>query len=474
MRKNYSELEAIHDDMSSVKGKRRLILSVLALFALIILSIKSVFHISSSISDQIQKSSHGRLHPSTTSPLHERIKEVSTKPNSTSCQRKCVHYNNIIYYTDAPAGLSDRKVIIHDLAELAGYLCAKLVFPPPYVMLSKEHNQDKAIHTNIDWSDFYNLTYRRNNVPAVASVISKDSSISWFLRYKREDEDWHDIPVFDTTSETSKYKDWLHVISEDGELVDDFVTIQNFSFLQELLSVEKGFVWEIHKKFYVSDLWNATYEELQLSSEVDFVTRDIYNVEMRPYLNTLFFHKRVPKQYRLGCKYTNDKYATPSHIQLLQQKLMARIQELSLRDAIIGHLHLRRGDSIDECDTSIERMQRYFQCSLNNTNLLGKNMTIVLTTDETSALYRKNVMGLIDEYNHVSILDGDTIAMKIVADAINNRIIPKYLRGNFYTFEVENILRDWGSRFIDFHLIRRRTTCNECINLYQKFRASSK
>jgi hypothetical protein len=101
-------------------------------------------------------------------------------------------------------------------------------------------------------------------------------------------------------------------------------------------------------------------------------------------------------------------------------------------------------------------------------------MTIVLTTDETSSLYRKDVMGLINEYDHVSILDGDTIAMKLVADAINKRIIPKYLRGNFYTFEVENILRDWGSKFIDFHLIRRRTTCNECINLYQKFRASSK
>lgn len=461
-----------------MKGNRRSMLLVLALFALIILSINSFFHISSSISDQIKKSSQERSHPSTTSLVRERIKEVSKKPNSTSCQRKCLHYNNIIYYTDAPAGLSDRKVIIHDLAELAGYLCAKLVFPPPYVMLSKEHNQDKAIHANIDWSDFYNLTYRRNNVPAVASIISKDtsiiskdSSISWFLRYKREDEDWNDIPVFDTTSETSKYKDWLHVISEDGELVEDFVTIQNFSFLQELVSVEKGFVWEIHKKFYVADLWNATFEELQLSNEVDFVTRDIYNIQMRPYLETLFYHRRVPKQYRLGCKYTNDKFATPSHIQLLQQKLMTRIQELSLDHAIIGHLHLRRGDSIDECDTSIERMRQYFQCSLNNTHLLGKNMTIVLTTDEINSVYRKDVMGLIDEYAHVSILDGDAIAMKIVEDAINNRIIPKYLRGNFYTFEVENILRDWGSKFIDFHLIRRRTTCSDCINLYQKFKA---
>lgn len=48
-----------------------------------------------------------------------------------SCQCHCPNRINKIFYTDDPQGLSDGKVILKDLTQLAGFLCAEIVMPPP-------------------------------------------------------------------------------------------------------------------------------------------------------------------------------------------------------------------------------------------------------------------------------------------------------------------------------------------------------
>ena len=60
--------------------------------------------------------------------------------------RKCKHRRKIISYVDDPAGLSYRKVVLQDLSQLAGYLCAKLVSrPPPSAHLNSDHNNGVPI-----------------------------------------------------------------------------------------------------------------------------------------------------------------------------------------------------------------------------------------------------------------------------------------------------------------------------------------
>jgi hypothetical protein len=66
----------------------------------------------------------------------------------------------------------------------------------------------------------------------------------------------------------------------------------------------------------------------------------------------------------------------------MQKRLIKRIKRHSPSNSALGILHLRRGDVVDECDTNIDRMREYFQCSFNGTNNLGYNLTLLLTSDE--------------------------------------------------------------------------------------------
>ena len=66
-----------------------------------------------------------------------------------TCQRHCSRRINKIYYKDGAASLGDRKSLIHDLSQLAGYLCAEVVVPPPSKFLHKRHNFGRHISTDI-------------------------------------------------------------------------------------------------------------------------------------------------------------------------------------------------------------------------------------------------------------------------------------------------------------------------------------
>ena len=119
------------------------------------------------------------------------------------CQRPCTRRNNIIYFADSPAGLSDRKVILRDLSQLAGYLCAELVLPPPSALLSKDHNYGRPISNNVAWSDLFNITCIEDGVPAIRSP---------FEEFGTDFDSWTNFPVFNTTSDISKYGGWIHII----------------------------------------------------------------------------------------------------------------------------------------------------------------------------------------------------------------------------------------------------------------------
>mmetsp|Transcript_8187 Transcript_8187/g.15405 ORF Transcript_8187/g.15405 Transcript_8187/m.15405 type:complete len:460 (-) Transcript_8187:330-1709(-) len=372
-----------------------------------------------------------------------------------SCQRYCPRRINKIFFTDVAKGLSDRKVILNDLSQLAGFLCAELIIPPPKELLSVDHNFGMPVSEELEWYDFINLTFIQDGSMAVKSsqIVQDGITIS----------SWSDVPAFELSS--PKYKDWLHVISKDGKLKNDFEVIQKFSF-EQADNAKIGFVWEIHSNWYQSDIWLEKLPILD-TENMESTTVHNYRSEMRPYLETYFGnHPKIKQEKRVGCVYTNIN-TFPSHLATMQKRLVKRIERHSLNNTIFGLLHLRRGDAINDCDTSVKRMRQYFACSLNMTETLGRNITMLLTTDENNVNYRKSVMDLINEYAHVSILDADMIVRIVVKEAANNGIISKAMENNYYIFEVESILRDWRFQLFKFHLVRRRSTCKDCIPLFR-------
>ena len=234
--------------------------------------------------------------------------------------------------------------------------------------------------------------------------------------------------------------------------------IQNFSWQQSENSTT-GFVWEIRQGYFESDLRGAALPEL--SAEIREEVGQLYNPSMRPYHNKV----KTPATRRGSCLYIHDD-ARPSHLKVMEKRMERRIRMQSSENSIFGSLHLRRGDAIDDCDTSLGVLRQYLACSLNGTESLGRNITLLMTTDETDVDYRRDVLEIASDYPHVRILDVDDIVLNIVTEAIRNGVIDAGLHNDFYIYQIEDILRSWDTTsFVQFHLERRRSNCKDCVKI---------
>ena len=346
---------------------------------------------------------------------------------------------------------------MNDLAELAGYLCAKLVLPRPKNLLNSIHNFGELVSDHLLWDDFDNITFAEDDEPAIADIYDELDGIDSNMDFNREHPTWHE-----------RFKNHRLVVSTNGKWKQDFKTLQALSWRYSIPknnSTVTSFVWELHDEFYFNDL---TLQKLpRLSSKFRSKLGNAYKpyrMEPHRYYNT---EKRVTKS---TCHYTNED-ATPSHISLLREKLIQRIYDDSLLDnSIYGLLHLRRGDSIDDCDTSVKRMKEYLSCSLENTDLIG-NITLLMTSDEENKWYRKEILGLADAYDHVNILDVDDLIWQIANQAMMDGVIHDYHLNNYFVYEIGDMFRTWSTDgLIKFYLVRRRSICTDCIDVERRLR----
>ena len=188
-----------------------------------------------------------------------------------------------------------RRAIFRDLAQIAGYLCAELVLPPPSEVLDKRHKFDKEVAGRtlngqiLKISHSLKIAFQSSSHPVTLLVGS-----------------WRDIPLFDNST---KYNQWLHVISTDGKVRKDIDRIQNFFLRQKGKNPTSkvGFVWEIHGERFDSDLWKSKLP--MLSREIRDVAQNGYRHAIRKYLHRYYALRRknhiVPHMLE-GCKYTSD------------------------------------------------------------------------------------------------------------------------------------------------------------------------
>jgi hypothetical protein len=106
---------------------------------------------------------------------------------------------------------------------------------------------------------------------------------------------------------------------------------------------------------------------------------------------------------------------------------------------------------------------------LNGTEQLGKNITILLGSDEIDKSYRKKVLDMSKDYSHVQILDADKITKQVLKNAISSGFIHKGFENNFYVYELQKVLRH-QSNFSSFFLDKHRGDCPDCVPLLHKLK----
>jgi hypothetical protein len=164
----------------------------------------------------------------------------------------------------------------------------------------------------------------------------------------------------------------------------------------------------------------------------------------------------------------------PSSMHILRERLKRIVQRKSPQNTTVcGYFHIRRGDTIDECDTSLEVFQDFMECSLNGTESTGKHITFLIGSDEKDDAYRQNVLKLSNRFSHVSMLDADKLAAQVIKEAANNGLLDKELVNNFYLYELQRVLRaDFG--FSSIFLDKARSECQKCVPLMKYYPAAWK
>ena len=275
--------------------------------------------------------------------------------------------------------------------------------------------------------------------------------------------------TYSSFQEESKSHHGLRIVSTEWwKANEDFKQIHNASFQKET------FLWEIQISWWymiakqkggggLNNLGNIINDIIPKETE-----REDY-IDMLPTESQFPSIDLSPSHAFLadishGCTYVKIEYSSP--IKLMQWSLESEVRRQAQRqnnddDTLIGLLHLRRGDTIFVCDTSIEKVRSYLKCSVGGNEGL-RSMMLVMTSEEKDIGYRNSILRLADEFIQLTIIDGDNITERIIDEAVATGQIRKSMANGFVVFAVESTLRNAKSELIDFRLTRRRSNCPDC------------
>ena len=140
----------------------------------------------------------------------------------------------------------------------------------------------------------------------------------------------------------------------------------------------------------------------------------------------------------------------------------------------LGMLHVRRGDVVDECDTSLIKMSNYLTCSLENLEVYGK-VSLLFTSDERNVCYRNAIKEMIESLGF-HFLDLDSYVMTTVsqyAKTLPSNTNPSRLENNMFVFKVEKEM-EWHVN-MTFRMSQRRSIeCSSCDKLASSWQFEDK
>ena len=317
---------------------------------------------------------------------------------------------------------------------------------PPSDLLQPYHNNNTRLDDDLLWSDLLQATrlYEHNIPPFVLHT-----------------------QTYSSFQDKSKSHHGLRIVSTEWwKANEDFKQIHNASFQNET------FLWEIHISW-----WYMIAKQGGGLNNLGNIINDIIpkEIEREDYIDMLPTESKFPSidlspswaflaDISHGCTYVKIEYSSP--IKLMQLSLESEVRKRAQHqnnddDALIGLLHLRRGDTTQICDTSIEKVRSYLKCSIGGNEGL-RSMMLVITSEEKDISYRNSILSLADEFIQLTLIDGDNITERIVDEAVATGQIPKSMANGFVVFAVESTLRTAESELIDFRLTRRRSNCPDC------------
>lgn len=354
--------------------------------------------------------------------------------SKSGCFRHCQHRRNKIVFYWYPGGLDDRRVLLQGLADLAGYLCAVLEVPRPKFLLHRRHNGGSVMNISATWNDFFNITFRQDGSPSLVDLVNTTSI----------DERPDPSEIYGGED----YRDWYLVASKNGvsDVVNEFLQLEDYAFRQPP-DATAGFIWILQRNYYAM---RRSFNESKLiissspKTRVGNASRELPPLEMLPLSP-------------IGCSYQQN--VAPLYIQNLARDMFEHIQQQAGPSSVVGSFHIRRGDAKNQCDTKLQRMKSYLQCSFNGTE--SRNMTVLFRSDEREQPYRSAIQTMIHDLGHTYV-DLDALIITYLKEAVKRDGGSELRLSNYYVYALSQELITKVSFQLKQH---RKDECDDCNKL---------
>jgi hypothetical protein len=359
--------------------------------------------------------------------------------SESGCRRQCQERRNKIVFDWYPAGLGDRSAVFQGLTDLAGYLCAVLEVPRPKFLLHRRHNDGRSVSINATWNDFFNFTFRQDGSPGVVDLVNPNSI--------------NERPNATEMYGGEDYRNWYIMASKRGasNVVQDFLQLEDYSFRQPP-DATTGFIWILRSNYY--EIRKSLNQELVVSSSPKrrvsislpwgSANRELPPLEMLPLSP-------------IGCSYQQNM--APLYIQNLARDMFEHIRQQAGPSSVVGSFHIRRGDTVKKCDTTLKRMKSYLQCSFNGTE--SRKVTLLFHSDERDQTYRSGIQTIVKDLGH-TFIDLDALIKTFLKEAVKRDGGAEWRLSNYYVYDLSQELMKKVSFELQQHY---KINCEDCNNL---------
>jgi hypothetical protein len=414
---------------------------------------------------------------------------------SSTCRRPCPpgrRKNKIVYNNWETAGLNDKATVLWQLTNLAEWLCAKVVFPPPYRALDQKHNhlqpspqqllfnntakqQPKVLSRELQWIDLINVTRLDETRGSLVTLGVLEGGVN--LEHKDK-----------------QYKGWDQVITNhvndvgrDVERLNDLVQRQHQHFYTKNINTKKSkpkhFIWRIQTNWYFMKApllkWMNETTAVRVSlPRIHYKRPGCEYVQLKQPLYLQELVDTVVQQL-------SSPRASIGNNEMMKGVTSANINSETqasnaYRKDLLGFFHIRRGDARGQCNTELDRIQRYIDCSFSGidpTGIAPRNVHITLyfASDEEHFEYRNAIRTMVlrqqdvyskDTNNYsfrlsIDFVDLESILWQLVNQRIQDGRLPSRLANNYVIYKLVKML-SWRA---DFRLEQRRGIhCRDCDN----------
>ena len=152
----------------------------------------------------------------------------------------------------------------------------------------------------------------------------------------------------------------------------------------------------------------------------------------------------------------------------VMDRIFTQIHEERPEPQTLALFHIRRGDSIKECNTTtLPDIYHYLNCSFSNRTEIAHrfgDITILLASDEWDQDYRRAVCMFVEDVLGFGCIDLDMMVEKVIKD-----VAPARLHNNMFVYHISRRL-SYNKPHVRIFLEKRRMlNCVNCEDVVKKF-----